>query len=177
MLVQLQIYPSQFTINNYIQLHSWIKLQTLVPWQILGEINSIFIHYSKKNFSFLKRSSVYNNYNLLFSEYFYVLGLCLQSRYPKQNVSENEAVSILSWKVGRHLHKFQIHLTRGNLMSTNQVTLTVPYNHQNTSEMILFGIFKATKPSTANTLYTNLRNVFYLYYSTKDGTEAADCRL
>jgi hypothetical protein len=50
MLVQLQIYPSHFTINNYMQLHSWIKLQTLVLWQILGEINNIFIHYSHKKF-------------------------------------------------------------------------------------------------------------------------------
>jgi len=99
------------------------------------------------------------NYYLVFSQYFYVLGLCLHSQYPKQNVSENEAVPIPRWKVGRHLHKLQIHLTQGNLMSTNQVTLTVSYNHQNTSELILFGIFKATKPSTANTLYTNLCNV------------------
>jgi hypothetical protein len=122
--------------------------------------NKYFHTLFTQKISVLKRSSVYHNYYLLFSDYFYVLGLCLQSQYPKQNVSENEAVSVLSWKVGRHLHNLQIHLTWGNLMSTNQVTLTVPYNHQNTSELILFGIFKVTKPSTANTLYTNLCNVF-----------------
>jgi len=74
----------------------------------LGEINNIFNIIHTKNFSVLRRSSVCYNYYLPFSEYFYVLGLCLQSQYPKQNVSENEAVAVVNW---RHLHKLQIHLT------------------------------------------------------------------